>query len=146
MTGPEESRTSVQLRRIDLALRVLTVVVVIASGFVTGYLMWQMRDLVAYGLFDAVLLTTVAVLAPPLLAYRAGRSVGRTRTVVLGLLLVMGVLYAVLAAQYMTERGSPHPWAVAAFLTYTAAGGPILAHMRARSATTSDRPGPVAGQ
>jgi hypothetical protein len=46
---------------------------------------------------NRALLTTVAVLAPPLLACQAGRSVGRTRTVALGLLLVMAVLHAVLA-------------------------------------------------
>lgn len=142
MTGTEpaspagdtnQSGAGTEVRWLRLAQTVLTIVVVIASAIVTAYLSWRMRDLISFSTFDAVLLTTALVLAPPLVADRAGRSPrAGTRAVLVMFLLVIALAYASLVAQYLTEHAGPHPWVVAAMLTYASAGGATLLYMRAR--------------
>jgi RsiW-degrading membrane proteinase PrsW (M82 family) len=128
-----ESGNDTEVRWLRLAQTVLTVVVVIASAIVTAYQSWRMRDLFADSTYVAVLFTILFVLVPPLFAYRAAHSPkGSTRTVLVLFLLGFALVYASLVAQYLTEHAGPHPWVVAAMLTYASAGGATLLYMRAR--------------
>jgi predicted permease len=140
MTGTEPASSagdttseSGEGRWLGLAQTAVTVVVVVASAIMTAYLSWRMRELLADSTYIAVLFTVLFVLVPPLFADRAAHSPkGSTRTVLVLVLLGFALIYASLLAQYLTEQTIPHPWAAAAGLTFTCAGGASLLYLRGR--------------